>query len=78
MSSDQVYYLTVALINLILAFAGTRIKPIKGHTSTTPFLIASFFSFATSWFLYSLSLTLFYRNYIHSIINSLCMGDDHI
>lgn len=59
MSSDQVYYLTVALINIILAFAGTRIKPIKGLTPATPFLIASFFAFATSWFLYSLNLTLF-------------------
>ena len=59
MSSDQVYYLTVALINLILAFAATRIKPIKGIMPATPFLIWSFFAFASSWFLYSLDLTLF-------------------
>jgi diguanylate cyclase (GGDEF)-like protein len=59
MSSDQTYYLTVALINIILAFAGTRVKDTIGKTQSTPFLIGSFSAFAISWFLYSLELTIF-------------------
>jgi diguanylate cyclase (GGDEF)-like protein len=58
MSSDQTYYLTVALINLVLAFAGTRVKDMKGKIQSTPFLIGSFFAFAISWGLYSLELTI--------------------
>jgi len=56
-SADQTYYLTVALINLVLAFAGTRIKDVKGNIQSTPFLIGSFFAFSISWALYSLELT---------------------
>lgn len=59
MSSEQTYYLTVALINLVLAFAGIRVKDIKGKTQSTPFLIGSFLAFSISWFLYSLELTIF-------------------
>lgn len=59
MSADQTYYLTVALINIILAFAGTRIKDIEGKTQSIPFLIGSFFALSISCFLYSLELTLF-------------------
>jgi diguanylate cyclase (GGDEF)-like protein len=59
MSSDQIYYLTVAFINLVLAFAGTRVKATSSKSRSTPFLIGSFFAFAISWFLYSLDLTLY-------------------
>ncbi|WP_025566154.1 GGDEF domain-containing protein [Psychromonas sp. SP041] len=59
MSSDQTYYLTIALINLVLAFAGTRIKNTDESTKSTQFLFGSFYVFAISWFLYSLELTLF-------------------
>ncbi|WP_160063462.1 GGDEF domain-containing protein [Psychromonas sp. L1A2] len=58
MSSDQTYYLTIALINLVLAFAGTRIKNTEENTKSTQFLVGSFYVFAISWFLYFLELTL--------------------
>ncbi|PKH04956.1 diguanylate cyclase domain-containing protein [Moritella sp. Urea-trap-13] len=59
MSADQTYYLTIALINIILAFAGTRINDTEGKTQSIPFLIGSFLAFAISWFLYSLELNIF-------------------
>jgi diguanylate cyclase (GGDEF)-like protein len=59
MSADQTYYLTIALINTILAFAGTRVKDTENKTQSTPFLIGSFLAFAISWFLYSLELNFF-------------------
>jgi len=55
MSSDQTYYLTIALINLVLAFAGTRIKNSEESTKSTQFLVGSFYVFAISWFLYFLN-----------------------
>lgn len=59
MSSEQTYYLTIALINLILAFAGTRIKDTEKNIRSTLFLIGSFFAFSLSWFLYSLQLSIY-------------------
>ena len=61
MSSDQTYYLTIALINLVLAFAGTRIKNTEENTKSTQFLVGSFYVFAISWFLYFLELSMLYK-----------------
>ena len=59
MLSEQTYYLTIALINLVLAFAGTRIKNNDESTKSTRFLFGSFYLFSISWFLYLFKSTLF-------------------
>jgi diguanylate cyclase (GGDEF)-like protein len=58
MSVVQTYYLTVALINLVLALAAIRTKGTEGKLHSVWFLSGSFLSFALSWLLYSLELTL--------------------
>jgi diguanylate cyclase (GGDEF)-like protein len=57
MSVVQTYYLTIALINFVLAFAAIRIKGVEERLESVWFLSGSFFSFGLSWFLYSLELT---------------------
>lgn len=52
MTTEQNYFLTVAIINLILAFSGTRIKDPKGKQKCTAFFIAAVSANCLSWFLY--------------------------
>jgi len=52
MTTAQAYFLTVALINLILAFSGTRVSDPEGKQKSIRFFIVAFFVNFISWFLY--------------------------
>ncbi|MBN0988964.1 diguanylate cyclase [Amphritea pacifica] len=52
MTSEQAYFFTVALINLVLAFSGTRIKDPEGKQRSILFFILAFAANFLSWFIY--------------------------
>ncbi|WP_024954471.1 diguanylate cyclase [Sulfurospirillum arcachonense] len=52
MTSEQTYFLTLALLNIVLALAGTRIKDLEGKPNSVYFLTGAFFAFSISWFIY--------------------------
>ncbi|WP_299204724.1 diguanylate cyclase [uncultured Amphritea sp.] len=52
MSTEQAYFFTAALINLVLAFSGTRIKDPEGKQRSVLFFIIAFSANFLSWFLY--------------------------
>ena len=52
MTTAQAYFLTVALINLILAFSGTRVSDPEGKQKSIRFFVMAFFVNFISWFLY--------------------------
>lgn len=52
MTSEQVYFFTVALINLVLAFSGTRVNDPEGKQKSILFFIIAFSANFISWFLY--------------------------
>ncbi len=52
MTTAQAYFLTVALINLVLAFSGTRVSDPVGKQKSIRFFVLAFFINFISWFLY--------------------------
>ncbi|MGX9416789.1 GGDEF domain-containing protein [Vibrio sp. RC27] len=52
MSVEQAYFFSVALINLVFALAGTRVKEHKGNSNSILFFMVSFFAYFVSWFVY--------------------------
>ncbi|WP_428033465.1 GGDEF domain-containing protein [Amphritea sp.] len=52
MTTEQAYFLTVALINLVLAFSGTRINDPEGKQRSILFFILAFAANFLSWFIY--------------------------
>ncbi|MGF1764187.1 diguanylate cyclase domain-containing protein [Aliivibrio kagoshimensis] len=52
MSVEQAYYFSVALINLVFALAGTRVKEHEGSSNSIQFFMISFFAYFISWFVY--------------------------
>ncbi|WP_417224050.1 diguanylate cyclase [Amphritea sp.] len=52
MTTEQAYFFTVALINLVLAFSGTRIKNPEGKQRSTFFFTVAITANCLSWFLY--------------------------
>jgi diguanylate cyclase (GGDEF)-like protein len=52
MTTAQAYFLTVALINLVLAFSGTRVSDPEGKQKSIVFFVVAFFINFVSWFLY--------------------------
>jgi len=56
MSSEQTFYITIALLNLVLAFAATRVKDTGQIVRATPYLTFASFMFSVSWFLRTLPL----------------------
>lgn len=52
MSIEQAYFFSVALINLVFAFAGTRVKALKIRDHSIIFFMISFFAYFVSWFIY--------------------------
>ena len=52
MTTAQAYFLTVALINLILAFAGTRVSDLEGMQQSIRYFVIAFFINFVSWFIY--------------------------
>ncbi|RTE64732.1 GGDEF domain-containing protein [Amphritea opalescens] len=56
MTTEQNYFLTVAIINLILAFSGTRIKDPIGKPKCILFFIMAMSANCLSWFLYAFDI----------------------
>ncbi|MEH6442777.1 MAG: GGDEF domain-containing protein [Oceanospirillaceae bacterium] len=52
MTTAQAYFLTVALINLVLAFSGTRVSDPEGKQQSIKFFVIAFFVNSISWLLY--------------------------
>lgn len=52
MTTEQAYFFTVALINLVLAFSGTRIKDPDGNQKSIQFFILAISANFLSWFIY--------------------------
>jgi len=52
MTIEQAYYFSVALINLVFAFAGTRVKELDHRSNSIIYFIISFFSYFVSWSIY--------------------------
>ncbi len=52
MSVEQAYYFSVALINLVFALAGTRVREHEGNSNSIVFFMISFFAYFVSWFVY--------------------------
>lgn len=52
MTTEQAYFFTIALINLVLAFSGTRINDPESKPKSILFFIVAFSANFLSWFLY--------------------------
>lgn len=61
MTTEQAYFFTVALINLVLAFSGTRIKDPEEKQKSIMFFIIAFSANFLSWFLYVFDINMFSR-----------------
>lgn len=61
MTPEQIYFLTLALLTLVVSLAGTRIKDLDGKPVSIHFLTAGFFAFSLSWFLYAFEIGTFLK-----------------
>ena len=61
MSTEQAYFFTVALINLVIAFSGTRVKDPDGKIKSIFFFITAFSANSLSWFLYTFDISVFLK-----------------
>lgn len=61
MTPEQIYFLTLALLNLVIALAGSRIKDLEGKPASIHFLTWGFFAFSVSWFLYAFDINVFLK-----------------
>ena len=61
MTTEQAYFFTVALINLILAFSGTRIRDPEGKQKSIIFFIIAFAANFLSWFIYVFDINTFFK-----------------
>ncbi|MGF1843924.1 MULTISPECIES: GGDEF domain-containing protein [Vibrio] len=59
MSVEQAYYFSVALINLVFALAGTRVKELESHSHSIQFFMISFLAYFVSWFIYVFEVNIF-------------------
>jgi diguanylate cyclase (GGDEF)-like protein len=66
MSVEQAYYFSVALINLVFALAGTRVREHEGGSNSILFFMISFLAYFISWFVY-----IFEINKVLEIIGAL-------
>lgn len=69
MSTEQAYFFTVALINLVIAFSGTRVEDPDGKKKSILFFIIAFSANALSWVLYTFDINLFFK-IISAILSS--------
>lgn len=69
MSTEQAYFFTVALINLVIAFSATRVEDPVGKMKSILFFIIAFSANALSWVLYTFDLNLFFK-IISAILSS--------
>ncbi|EPJ43754.1 MAG: hypothetical protein OFPII_39760 [Osedax symbiont Rs1] len=56
MTTAQAYFVTVALINLVLAFSGTRVSDPEGKQQSVRYFVIAFFINFISWFLYAFDI----------------------
>lgn len=61
MTPEQIYFLTLGLLNLVVALAGTRIKDLDGKPASIHFLTFGFLAFSISWFLYVFEIGTFFK-----------------
>ncbi|BBB31199.1 GGDEF domain-containing protein [Neptunomonas japonica] len=61
MTTEQAYFFTVALINLVLAFSGTRVADPDGKQKSILFFIIAFSANCLSWFLYTFDINVFLK-----------------
>ena len=61
MTPEQIYFLTLGLLNLVIALAGSRIKDLDGKPVSIHFLTFGFLAFSFSWFLYSFEIGTFLK-----------------
>ena len=52
MAIEQAYFFSVALINLVFAFAATRVKELENRSNSIRFFMIAFFAYFVSWFIY--------------------------
>ncbi|WP_413283175.1 diguanylate cyclase domain-containing protein [Vibrio sp. MA40-2] len=52
MNIEQAYFCSVALVNMVFAFAGTQIKETDEHPRSIIYFIIAFFANFVSWFIY--------------------------
>ncbi|MDB1124931.1 hypothetical protein [Vibrio algarum] len=52
MSIEQAYFFSVALINLVFALAGARVKELENRANSIIYFMLSFFAYFVSWFIY--------------------------
>ncbi|MDV7103808.1 diguanylate cyclase [Vibrio sp. TH_r3] len=57
MNLEQAYFCSVALVNLVFAFAGTQIKKIDKSSRSIIYFVVSFFANFVSWFIYVFEVT---------------------
>jgi diguanylate cyclase (GGDEF)-like protein len=61
MTPEQIYFLTLGLLNLVVALAGSRIKDLYGKPASIHFLTFGFLAFSISWFLYAFEIGIFLK-----------------
>jgi len=59
MTPEQIYFLTLGLLNLVVALAGSRIEDLDGKPASIHFLTLGFLAFSLSWFLYAFEIGTF-------------------
>jgi len=59
MTPEQIYFLTLGLLNLVVALAGSRIEDLDGKPASIHFLTYGFLAFSFSWFLYAFEIGIF-------------------
>ncbi|MDC0932819.1 diguanylate cyclase [Arcobacteraceae bacterium] len=61
MTPEQIYFLTLGLLNLVVALAGSRIKDLDDKPASIHFLTFGFLAFSISWFLYAFEIGMFFK-----------------
>ena len=61
MNSEQIYFFTLGLLNLVVALASLRIKDLDKKPISIHFLTLGYFAFSMSWFLYVFELNIFFK-----------------
>lgn len=59
MTPEQIYFLTLGLLNLVVALAGSQIEDLDGKPASIHFLTFGFLAFSFSWFLYAFEIGTF-------------------
>jgi len=61
MTPEQIYFLTLALLNLVIALAGSRINDLDNKPTSIHFLTWGFLAFSISWFIYVFEINVYFK-----------------